>query len=784
MGTANQTCPRCDGPIPDEAAFCPACGAAIITRPAHDAPDEFERRLTAALVDRYRIDRELGRGGMATVYLAEDLKHHRKVAVKVLRPELAASIGVDRFVREIEIAAKLTHPHILTLIDSGEVDGFLYYVMPFVEGESLRERLAHEQRLSVSDAVRIAEQVAAALSYAHERGVVHRDIKPENILCTGNQAVVADFGIARAVEVAGGERLTGTGIAIGTPAYMSPEQAVGDANVDGRADVYALGCVVYEMVSGRAPFEATTPQALLAKHAVDTAPSLRSVDPDIPLFLERAVSQALAKEPAQRFTTPNDFAATLTSEKVVARVGRRRLAVLPPVNVTGDPEQAFLILGLHEALISQLGYEDVAILARTSVMQYQGSDKPIRDICRELSVEAVVESSIFRAGDAVAIQARLIDGNTEEGLWAGSYEGDVGNILGLYRTIAGSVAAEIHGTMMPTLTTPRREAASMDPAAYELYMRGRIHQQNFTPRDFDRALHYYEAALKIAPDYAPIYSGIALTWGSRMVLGLVPPLEAGPIHHEAAERAVALDPNLAEAHQALAQCLTWYDWDWERAEEAFQRAIELNPNEPQARIFYSHLLAMLGRQAESDVQGKRALEIDPFNPFTQLLHGIQRGLVGKLDEQIAELEHVPPNPLASLMLSWSHYKLGKMEEGLRHHAQCYAMLGDAEVADVLGQTGDPRNALGRAAEILAERARSMFVKPMAIMHLYDWAGDLEKAFEWLERAYELRDHDVAYLAVLFGSDPFRADPRYREMLRRVNLPLVEPPPERATRQRP
>ena len=232
-------------------------------------------QLKSALADRYAIDREIGRGGMATVYLAEDLKHRRKVAVKVLRPELAASLGVERFVREIEIAANLTHPHILALFDSGEADGFLYCVMPFIEGESLRDRLVREKKLSVPDSVRIVEQVASALSHAHERGVVHRDIKPDNILLAGDQAMVADFGIARAVEVAGGERLTGTGLAVGTPAYMSPEQAVGDKNIDARSDVYALGCVVHEMVAGRAPFEGDTPQALLAKHAVDTAPSLR-----------------------------------------------------------------------------------------------------------------------------------------------------------------------------------------------------------------------------------------------------------------------------------------------------------------------------------------------------------------------------------------------------------------------------------------------------------------------------------------------------------------------------
>src|SRR3990170_3607869 len=277
-------------------------------------------RLAAALPGRYAIECELGSGGMATVYLAQDLKHGRKVAIKVLRPELAAALGTERFVREIEIAAKLTHPHILPLFDSGEADGFLYYVMPYVEGESLRDRLNRQSRLPVQEAIRLTDQVASALAHAHERSVVHRDIKPENILLAGDQAIVADFGIARAVEAAGGERLTGTGLAIGTPAYMSPEQAFGSHAVDGRTDVYALGCVVYEMVCGRAPFEGPTPQALLARHAADSVPRLRARDPDIPLFVERAVERALAKDPGDRFPTAGAFAEALTTGKVVAGV--------------------------------------------------------------------------------------------------------------------------------------------------------------------------------------------------------------------------------------------------------------------------------------------------------------------------------------------------------------------------------------------------------------------------------------------------------------------------------
>src|SRR5213082_4022953 len=265
---------------------------------------ELLARLRGVLADRYAIDRELGHGGAATVYLAQDLKHGRRVAIKVLRPELAAALGAERFLREIEIAARLTHPHILPLHDSGEAGGFLYYVMPFIEGESLRDRLKREPQLPVEEAVRIAREVATALSHAHSHDVVHRDIKPENILVSGGEAVVADFGIARAIVAAGAETLTDTGLAVGTPGYMSPEQAMAQQHVDGRADTYALGCVLYEMLAGHPPFLGTTAQEILARHSLDAVPPLRTIRPELPPALEHAVRKALAKAPADRWRSP------------------------------------------------------------------------------------------------------------------------------------------------------------------------------------------------------------------------------------------------------------------------------------------------------------------------------------------------------------------------------------------------------------------------------------------------------------------------------------------------
>jgi serine/threonine-protein kinase len=270
-------------------------------------PNELER-LKAALAERYRVQRELGRGGMATVYLAHDLKHDRSVALKVLKPELAAVLGPERFLREIRLTARLDHPHILSLLDSGEAEGLLYYVMPYVQGESLRDRLKRERQLPLEDALQITREVADALSYAHSHGIVHRDIKPENILLAGEHARVADFGIARAVTAAGGETLTETGVALGTPVYMSPEQAAGDRALDGRSDIYSLGCVTYEMLAGQPPYTGATAAAILARKSLEAAPSLRVVREAVPPAVEAAIAKALARVPADRFGTASQFA--------------------------------------------------------------------------------------------------------------------------------------------------------------------------------------------------------------------------------------------------------------------------------------------------------------------------------------------------------------------------------------------------------------------------------------------------------------------------------------------
>src|SRR6266704_1833257 len=382
-------------------------------------------RLLPALADRYVIERELGQGGNAVVYLAHDRKHDRQVALKVLVPELAVSVRTERFLREIRIAAKLTHPHIMPLHDSGKAHGFLYYVMPYVEGESLRQRLDREQQLPVADALQIARDVADALAYAHRQDIVHRDIKPENILLEAGHAVVADFGIARALSAASGQVVTTGGVAVGTAVYMSPEQGAGSRELDGRSDVYSLGCVLYEMLAGRAPFTGEIPQEILARHALEPVVPLWKLRPEIPRGVEAAVLVALAKRPAERFGTADEFAAALAAPETspVLRARRRRprarwmvaasavvvlavvvvgrwrahaapgdpatpsVAVLPFVNIAGDTANQYFSDGMTEELINALArVEGLRVPGRTSSFAFQGKNGPLGQIGPELRV--------------------------------------------------------------------------------------------------------------------------------------------------------------------------------------------------------------------------------------------------------------------------------------------------------------------------------------------------------------------------------------------------------------
>jgi serine/threonine-protein kinase len=450
-------------------------------------------RLSEVFAGTYDIDREVGRGGMATVYLATDVKHDRPVALKILRPELTLALGGDRFPREIQIVAQLSHPHILPLHDSGERGGFLYYVMPYVEGESLRGRLRSEGKLSVEESIRILREVADALAYAHGRGIVHRDIKPENVMLSGRHAHVMDFGVAKAVSVASGEQLTTVGVALGTPTYMSPEQAMGQPDVDARSDIYALGILGYEMLTGSPPFVRDTPQALLSAQVIEPPRPVTEIREHIPGALGDLVMRCLAKDPADRwadaeevhrrleqmatpsggitptYTRPVDAIRTAPRKRLplvaglIALIvllaagafamfasggpdGIESIAVLPIQDISGN-DQAF-VDAVHDALVTSLARANVvSVVSRSNVMRFQGGGETTREIADALDVQAVVEGTVFRAGDRMRITVQMVDPQSLRQLWSQVYERDVDDVLAVQGEVAGTIATELAGVL-------------------------------------------------------------------------------------------------------------------------------------------------------------------------------------------------------------------------------------------------------------------------------------------------------------------------------------------------
>jgi len=769
-------------------------------------------RLSAALAERYVVEREIGRGGMATVYLAHDRKLDRRAALKVLDPELAAAVGDERFLREIAIAAKLHHPNILSLIDSGEADGLLYYVMPYVEGESLGDRLAREEQLPLEDALRITRDVANALSHAHSHGIVHRDIKPGNILLSGEHTLVADFGIAKAVTDAGGGTLTETGLAIGTPSYMSPEQARGHKGVDGRTDIYSLGCVFYHMVAGEPPFTGPSAQAVLARHAIDPVSPLSTVRSTVPIGVDRVVAKAMAKAPADRYRTTQQFAddlerastgaadapfmtrrrsaigrllAVLTLALVVVGgwwttvrspdSGIERLAVLPPINLDRDPERTPIVQGMYGGLLTELGQAGVRVIGgQQSMMRYEGTNLTVAQIAAELGVDAIVEPSVFWVGDSVGVTVRLLDGKTEDQLWSRSYDADARDVLRLYRDLTRAIAGELHVALTPSGEAWLAEAVPVDPAAHELFLRGRFYSDRISPADLQTALDYFGRALAIDSNYAPAYAGISWVWTAKRQMSLSPPSEATPKAIEAAERALALDSLSAEAHRAIAHARGWGLQQWEFAEREFRRALELNPSSSDLRADF----LVLGRAEEAEAYADSAVALDPFNLRFLAFRAVVWANTGRVEQGRAEFERLarrePDNVFyRSGLIGFSH-AAGRYEDALELLAQRLESQGMAAWADTLRQdyaTRGYRAAMKALGDRLAALGAQGLVPSPAVTQLYVFAGDVEGTLTWLEREYEEQHPDIAYIAPAANSlyAFVKDEPRFQALLRALRL---------------
>ena len=544
---------------------------------------------------------------MATVYLAQDCKHDRVVALKVLHPDLAASLGPDRFLREIKLAARLNHPHILPLHDSGEADGFLYYVMPYVEGESLRERLDRERLLPVDEAVHHARSIASALDYAHRQGIVHRDMKPENVMLYEGEAMVMDFGIAKAVSAAGAETLTQTGMMVGTPAYVSPEQAAGDVNLDGRSDQYSLACVLYEMLSGDRPFTGPTPQAIMSKRFTETAKPLRTVRNTVPEYVEQAVAKAMSTDAAERFASSSMFGQALASgittptdtqtipQPVVSAA--KSVAVLPFANMSADPENEYFTDGMAEEIINALTkIKSLRVASRTSSFAFKGKNEDINEIGRKLRVSTVLEGSVRKMGNRLRITAQLVNVADGYHLWSERYDREMEDVFAIQDDISQAIVKALRVILSEDEKKAIEGSRTDNLQAYEFYLRGR---QFFEIRrkSLEYARQMFKRAIELDPSYALAHAGIADC--CSLLYMMFDARESNLKQAESASNtALQLAPDLAEAHVARGIAFS-LSKNYSDAEREFETATRLDPKLFEARYFWARACHAQGRDAEA-----------------------------------------------------------------------------------------------------------------------------------------------------------------------------------------
>ncbi len=770
---------------------------------------------------------------MGEVYRARDPRLNREVAIKVLPANLAEDPeALARFEREAKAVAALSHPNILAIHDVGAEGKISYSVTEFLEGETLRARIARST-LPWRKAVEFGVGIADGLSAAHSKGVIHRDLKPANIFLTSDgQLKILDFGLARLEPAPSPEGQTAVaadlletepGRVMGTAAYMSPEQIRGGSG-DARSDIFAFGCVLYEMVTGQRAFTRPTGVDTMAAILTEEPPDIANSGTIIPPDLDRVIAHCVEKNPEDRFQSSRDLAfdlrAILTSSAVsrglpLLVTARPRakvwaaaaaaagvlvlalllwrgggglleslkpsrieaLAVLPLENLSGDPEEDYFADGMTEALIADLAkIRALRVPSRTSVMQYKKAKKPLPQIARELNVDAIVEGSVTRSGNRVRITAQLIEAKKDRHMWAESYERDMRDILALQSEVARAIAREIKIQVTPQERARLARTRAVNPEAYQAYLKGSYYSSKRTEEGLAKGIAHFEQAIETDPGYALAYAGLADSYSLLVRYGAVRPSEAMPKAKAAAKKALELDNTLAEAYASLAYASLHYDWDWQTAERQFQRAIELVPNYETAHQWYARYLTAMGRFDEAIAEVKRAQQLEPLSLIINSAVGYAYYFARRYDQAIAESRkalEMDPN------FSRAHFNLGLAYEQKKMFPQAIA-----EFQKAIASSGGPlmEAALGHAYAVAGRRAEAQevldrlielskqrYVSSYQIATIYAGLGETDQAFAWLEKAYGERNNWLAYLKVDPIFDGLRSDSRFAALVRRVGL---------------
>jgi serine/threonine-protein kinase len=720
---------------------------------------------------------------MATVHLAEERKHKRKVAIKILKQEFGASVGAERFLREIGIAARLSHPHIVPLIDSGESEGSLYYVSPFIPGGSLRDRLNREKSLPIDDALRIVNEIGTALDYAHRNGFVHRDVKPENILFADDHALLADFGIAHIASSSPDEPLTLSGFALGTPEYMSPEQASGETEIGVPGDVYGLACVFYEMLTGQPPLKGATPRATMAKQVTEKPRPVRTLRPDAPAGFERVLERALAKNPARRFSSIAQFCEALTLARSEPNrpftATTRTIAVLPFVNSSPDPDNEYLSDGITDELINALAKVDgLRVASRTSVFALKGKAQDVRAIGALLEASEVLEGSVRRSGENLRITVQLTSTDDGRLMWSERYDRRLIDVFAIQDEIARTIVTTLRSTSFADIAPAPANRHTENVLAYGLYLRGRYAWNKRTSEGVFEGIKYFEEAIALDPTYALAYTGLADSYSLHIDYRNVPVHEGHQKAKLYARKAIELDETLAEAHASLAWSSFIYDWNWDGAVKEFRRAIELDPRYAPAHQWYAFMLASQGHFDEALLEAHTAQENDPSSVSVRRSLGYAYFYARKYEQAHYHLDRaIAMNPTAEetfriqgLILTFQK-QFPAAERVLREALALAPECGSytkATLAYSLAAAGDPSYARQVAAE-LEESLKVEYVSPVEQAIVYIALGDKQKALDCTERAIDERRGWVAYLRVHPIVDSLRGEPRFDALVKRMSF---------------
>jgi serine/threonine-protein kinase len=782
--------------------------------------------LRAALEGHYTLERELGTGGMATVYLAHDLRHDRKVALKLLREELSASLGKERFLREIKVAAALQHPHILPLYDSGAAGNLLYYVMPYVDGPSLRDKLLKQGELPIGETVRILRDVADALTEAHRHGVVHRDLKPENIMLRGRHALVMDFGVAKALsEATGRQSLTTVGVALGTPTYMAPEQAVADPHVDHRADLYAFGVVAYELLAGRPPFTGASPQQVLAAHVTAPAEPIAARRP-MPAALAALVMRCLEKRPADRpqsadelipqleaLLTPSGGITPTATQPVAAAAApaaprssrlplalalggllvllgvaawrathresaaagappaaaARRVGVLPFASRSGDTADAYLGDGVATDLTTTLaGMAGLHVVSRSSAFALRG--RTAREAGAALNADAMVEGTVGKVDDRLRVTVSLVNVADEALLWSRRYDVTEKELYPLQDSAAAAIAAALG------LGGARRNEARLaahrtsNPEAHDLVLRGQFLTEQITEAGLHEAITLFQRAAALDSTYVEPWNGIAQAWFFLADTYLAPRAAVPPMR-AALDKALALDPASAAAHALYGSLLGTYLRDDSAAEREYLRAIALDSTTPFGGD-YGWLLHARGQDDSALAVVRRARRHNPFSFAPTNLAVIIFTDTGMLDSAAAacrQLLRLAFDPCEQRLL----LQRGRAAEVVAAMKRTSPADFEARLlfAEALARTGDAPAARRELAAVVTA-AETRYVREDLIAAAYLALGDTGRALAWLDRGLMAQAANMSWINRSWRFRPLHGNPRFGAILRKAGLQPV------------